>query len=84
MALEADRPLLRQLEKLQNRFYHQGSENIYVIKSYTRGDTDVTSVVVVKSPPEKWFSVRSTSWEVYILLTSKFIIILQFYLDSDG
>lgn len=55
-----------------------------MIKSYTRGDTDVTSVVVVKSPPEKWFSVRSTSWEVYILLTSMFIIILQFYLDSDG
>lgn len=40
--------------------------------------------VVTKSLPEKWFPVDSASCEVYILLTSMFIIILQFYLDSDG
>ena len=40
--------------------------------------------VVIKSLPEKWFPVDSASCEVYILLTSMFIIILQFYLDVDG
>lgn len=41
-------------------------------------------VAVIKSLPEKWFPMDSSSFEVYILLTSLFIIILQFYLDSDG
>lgn len=40
--------------------------------------------VIVKSLPEKWFPLDSASCEVYILLTSMFIIILQFYLDLDG
>lgn len=40
--------------------------------------------VVVKSLPEKGFPVDTASCEVYILLTSMFIIILRFYSDLDG